>query len=127
MAILVCYSESLEDHAHDRAIYLDHAFYKLIFKHCRNSEKEFPVLKLISGLRYKSPAILISAERIKQLEIELNLLAERNHAHLQLNEFKNVCQNAIDRKTSLTVSGDMYPELTDGNVIDKLIAFLRRI
>ena len=126
MAFLVCYSETLADHAINKAIYLDHSFYKLIFKHCRSSEAEFSVLSSIANLRYKSPSILISAGQTNQLSNELKRLIEHGNHHHQTNEFNTVCENAKSKKTNLTVSGDMFPELEPG-LMGKLRGILKRI
>ena len=126
MAFLVCYSEALADHTNNKAIYLDQSFYELIFKRCRSSEAEFSVLSLIANLRYKSPAILISAGQITQLSNDLKRLIELGKHHPQIDDFISVCGNANARKTNLTVSGDMFPELEAG-LFDKLRGHLKNL
>jgi len=111
MAFLVCYSDSLADHANDKAIYLDQQFYEMIFRHCRGESSGFTLLRQISLLRYKSPAILISMEQLTALTAELEDLENANRKHPQIREFKTVCQDATRNDTNLTISGDMYPEL----------------
>src|SRR5688572_11162529 len=59
MAFLVCYSSSLDDHTRNTAIYLDQAFYELIFAHCASDPGRYAVLRKIALLRYKSPTIMI--------------------------------------------------------------------
>ena len=112
MAFLVCYSNSIDDHtARDKAVYVDHSFYKLIFRNCRRETSGYNVLRRIANLRYKGPAILIATEQLTTLVSELEALEDANLTHPQIHEFKSVCQNATDRQTNLTISGDMYPEL----------------
>ena len=126
MAFLVCYSETLADHANNKAIYLEQSFYELIFKRCRSSEAEYPVLSVILNLRYKSPAILISAGQITQLSNDLKRLIEDGKHHPQIDDFTSVCRNASSKKTNLTVSGDMFPELEPG-LIGKLRGHLKNL
>ena len=111
MAFLVCYSDSIADHTEDKAIYLDQQFYELIFRHIRNDSTGFTVMRQIALLRYKSPSILISTTQLPALIVELEVLDNSCPQHPQIHEFKSVCQNAIQKDTNLTISGDMYPEL----------------
>ena len=71
MAFLVSYSQTLSDHATNRAIYLDDKFYKLIFRKCRKESARFTVLGEIALLRYKSPKIMLGNDRIEHLIQEL--------------------------------------------------------
>ncbi len=120
MAFLVCYSILLSDHAKDKAIYLDQRFYELIFRNCRRESSGFILLRQISLLRYTSPRILISAEQLSTLEAELDKLGTLHSSHSQIEEFKTVCQNAVQKGKSLTISGDMYREL-HGGIFERLI------
>ena len=112
MAFLVCYSRiPPEDQTDDRAIYLDQAFYKMIFDHCRDERAGFAVLKSIADLRYKSPTFVVDADSLEMLVCELNRIPDLGLTHSQVTEFRNVVATALQRKCSLTISGDMYPEL----------------
>jgi hypothetical protein len=98
MAFLVCFSSSLADHTLNKAIYLDQAFYELIYAHCR-SERE----------RY--PTIIVGPDRLTSLPGELAMLSASGASHAQMAEFSQVCARAQSDGCSLTISGDMYPEL----------------
>jgi hypothetical protein len=111
MAFLVCYSGSLEDHARNKAIYLDQAFYELIFARCRLERSGYVVLREIASPRYKSPTLIVGQERLRLLADELSMLCATGVSHTQLAEFSRVCAQAEANGCSLTVSGDMYPEL----------------
>ena len=112
MAFLVCYSSNPpEDHTRDRAIYLDQAFYEMIFGRCRGEESGFDILRAIAGLRYKSPILVVDDESLEVLVCELNRLSDLGQLHSQVPEFRNVAHSALRRKCSLTISGDMFPEL----------------
>lgn len=111
MAFLVCYSRSLpDDHARDRAIYLDQRFYALIFKYCRSEHTDYTILREIASLKYKSPTLVVSEDRLTLLDRELAIL-ESSQSHPQIAEFRHVCSTAISNGCALTISGDMYPEL----------------
>ena len=112
MAFLVCYSSSPpEDHTQKRAIYLDQQFYELILAHCRSGHGPNGVLREIVSLRYKSPVIVIAAERLGLLDQELAGLETSEHKHAQIADFRRVCARAEAVGCALTVSADMYPEL----------------
>ncbi len=112
MALLVCYSTNPpQDHTHDRAIYLDQAFYKMIFDRCRGEGSDFAILRTIAELRYKSPTLVVDADSLEMLVCELNRLSDLGQLHSQVPEFRDVADFALKRNCSLTISGDMYPEL----------------
>jgi hypothetical protein len=112
MAFLVCYSRSpSDDHARDRAIYLDHRFYELIFKHCRSERGPYTVLREIASLRYKSPMLIVIRDRLTLLDQELEKLEASGLSHPQIAGFRQVCSRAKLDGCALTISGDMYPEL----------------
>ena len=77
----------------------------------------------MSLLRYKSPGILIPTEQLSTLVSELDKLGELKR-HPQIEEFKTVCQNAVQNGSNLTISGDMHTELK-GGFIERLIQLLR--
>lgn len=111
MSYLICYSKNAPiDHAIDKAIYLDQAFYELVFNQCRATDSTYPVLGQMAQLSYKSPIITIMGERLSQLKEELQKF-NKNVSHPQTNHFRKVCETAIERGSALTISGDMYPEL----------------
>jgi len=109
MAFLVCYSSSLDDHTRDKAVYLDQAFYELIFAQCASDR--YRVLREIASLRYKSPTIIVSQDRLGLLSDELTMLSASGVSHPQIGEFSQACARAQTDGCSLTISGDMYPEL----------------
>ena len=112
MAYLVCYSKLLSDHRPDAsAIYLNQAFYELIFNYCRSRQNDYPILCEIAALRYKSPVFMLSAARLPSLDLELTKLVGAGLTQLQTAELKHVCHEALSRGCVLTISGDMYPEL----------------
>jgi hypothetical protein len=112
MAFLVCYSVPLAtEHGPDKAIYLDQAFYELIFKHCRAADGRYHVLGEIASLRYKSPTLVLSNERLNALNRDLAVLEQSGHLHPQIAAFREACSRANRDGCALTVSGDMYPEL----------------
>jgi hypothetical protein len=111
MAFLVCYSGSLDDHTRNRAVYLDQTFYELIFALCREERGGYSVLREIALLRYKSPTIIVGQTRLRLLADELNTLSASGVTHPQIAEFGRVCAQAQADGCSLTISGDMYPEL----------------
>lgn len=109
MAFLVCYSwHPPDDHTRNMAIYLNQKFYELIFEHCRFENDTYAVLRDIALLKYKSPRLVVSRDRLALLDKEL---ARLNFSHSQIEEFRRVCHKAIVDGCVLTVSGDMYPEL----------------
>lgn len=111
MAFLVCYSLAVEDHAKDprrQAAYLSQAFYELIFDVCRPDRRAFPVLGRIANLRYKSPTLLLDGPALIQLVRELRSLA---HGGDGARDLLAASEQAMARQCSLTISGDMYPEL----------------
>jgi hypothetical protein len=111
MAFRVCYSRSPpDDHARDRAIYLDQHFYALIFNYCRSEHTDYAVLCEIASLKYKSPALVVSGDRLTLLDRELTTL-ECSRSHPQIAEFTQVCSTATANGCALTISGDMYPEV----------------
>ena len=112
MAFVVCYSWSPpDDHTRHRAIYLDQQFYELIYGHCRSEGSPYSVLREIALLRYKSPTLVVSGERLTLLDQDLKRLAESGASHSQTAVLRQVCAKAIADGCALTVSGDMYPEL----------------
>jgi len=117
MALLVCYSENPpHDHTASRAIYLDHAFYELIFAQCRGERNTSPILGAIASLRYKSPVLVVVHCHVATLAAELQHLATMDFPHPQIAELRTVCNIASQKGYALTISGDMYPELC-GNVL----------
>ena len=114
MAFLVCYSNSIADHARDNAIYLEQQFYELIFRHCRDESSGFTLLRKIALLQYKSPTILISSEQLPVLIDELQELGDVKPTHPQIAELKHICRDAAQTGSGLTISGDMYRELEHG-------------
>lgn len=110
MAILVCYSSSLDDHPGNTAIYLEQAFYELIFMHCQ-SDSRYPLLGAIASMRYKSPTIIFRQEQLGSLSGELAGLSASGISHPQIAKFSQVCTQAQANGCSLTISGDMHPEL----------------
>jgi len=113
MAFLVCYSNAIDDHVREKAIYLDQKFYRLIFRNCRKESSGYIVLRQISLLRYKSPTILVAVDQLIVLISELEALEDAKCRHRQIQELESVCQNAVNNETNLTISGDMYPELNE--------------
>jgi hypothetical protein len=113
MAFLVCYSRSApDDHVvRQEAIYLDQKFYETIFQHCMVKRSFFAVLSVVASLRYKSPLIVVAGNEIDLLVAELTNLEESGHSHPQIAEFRQVCAKAKTDGYSLSISGDMYPEL----------------
>jgi hypothetical protein len=112
MAFLVCYSRSPpDDHTRDKAIYLDQRFYELIFRYCRSDRGPYTVLREIATLRYKSPTLVVVADRLDMLDKELGNFAASGQLHPQIAEFRRVCGQAKATGCALTISGDMYPEL----------------
>ena len=112
MAFLVCYSRSApHDHTQQVAIYLDQDFYKLIFQNCITDRSHYANLSVIASLRYKSPHLVVSDENLESLAAELEELQLSGHAHPQLAELGRACAHAITEGCSLSITGDMHPEL----------------
>ena len=112
MAFMVCYSWSPpDDHTRHGAIYLNQQFYELIFENCRSEHGPYVVLREIALLRYKSPTLVISGDRLALLDQELLHLEESGASHSQIAGLRQVCAKAILDGCALTISGDMYPEL----------------
>ncbi|HUG67857.1 MAG TPA: hypothetical protein VMM76_08895 [Pirellulaceae bacterium] len=112
MAFLVCYSKSApEDHCRERAIYLDQKFYELIFRHCMKTRSNYAVLSVVGSLRYKSPMLVLADDDLDRLVQELGYLESAGHMHPQFAELRHVCTKAKADGLSLSISGDMYPEL----------------
>jgi hypothetical protein len=112
MAFLVCYSSfPPDDHTRNKAIYLNQGFYELIFAHCRSDGCPYAILREIASLRYKSPTLVVSQKRLGLLAQELVDLEASGRSHPQIAEFRQVCAKAKAEGYSLTISGDMYPEL----------------
>jgi hypothetical protein len=112
VAFVVCYSWSPpDDHTRHGAIYLNQQFYELIFKHCRLAGGPYVVLREIALLKYKSPTLVVSVDRLAVLDQELMSLGESGVSHPQITELRQVCAKATSDGCALTVSGDMYPEL----------------
>ena len=112
MAYLVCYSNSIDDDTKAKAIYLDQLFYELIFRRCRDESSGYVLLRQIALLRYKSPRIMIPAEQLSELATELANLQKNRGYHPQIEDLKIVCDTASNKNIGLTISGDMYPELS---------------
>jgi hypothetical protein len=55
----------------------------------------------------------VTGEQLSLLDTELTKLEGEESRHPQIADFKNVCNNAISKGYSLTISGDMYPELIE--------------
>lgn len=112
MAFLVCYSSSApDDHTHRTAIYLDQGFYELIFRDCIPERSRYASLSVMASLRYKSPLLVVSGELLDSLAYELAELERAGRTHAQLAEFRGVCARAKADGVSLSISGDMFPEL----------------
>jgi hypothetical protein len=112
LAFCVCYSWSPpNDHTRHGAIYLDQRFYELIYRQCRSQSGPYTLLREIALLRYKSPTLSIVGERLLLLDQDLTRLAESGASHPQIEALRQVCAKAVSDGCSLTVSGDMYPEL----------------
>ena len=112
MAFLVCYSRSApDDHARHKAVYLDQRFYEMIFRHCVVERSHYANLSVIASLRYKSPLVVVAGDNLDSLAHELAQLKRAGHQHPQLAEFRQVCAKAKADGCSLSISGDMYPEL----------------
>jgi len=112
MAFLVCFSsQPPDDHTRHKAIYLNQAFYALIFAHCRSDDCTYSVLREIASLRYKSPTMVVGQDRLGLLAQELVDFEASGQSHPQIGEFEQVCAKARADGFSLTISGDMYPEL----------------
>jgi len=112
MAFLVCYSiAATDDHCGQKAIYLDQKFYELIFRHCMKNRSDYAVLSVVASLRYKSPLLVLTDDDLDRLVQELGSLEDAWHAHPQFAELRQVCAKAKAEGFSLSISGDMYPEL----------------
>ena len=109
MAFLICYSSTVEDHPREKAAYLPQSFYEWIVKVCRADEDRFPRLRQIASLRYKSPTLLLTPRELPLLVKELQHLNSDDTGAL---DFMAAATEAIARPCSLTISGDMYPELS---------------
>jgi hypothetical protein len=109
MAFLVCYSRSApDDH---NSIYPDQKFYELIFRQCTTKPSYYANLSAIAALRHKSPLLVVADENLDSLARELQDLEGSGQTHPQLAEFRQVCSKARADGCSLSISGDMYPEL----------------
>ena len=112
MAFLVCYSKSApDDHGRQRAIYLDQKFYQLIFRHCMKYRSDYAVLSVVASLRYKSPILVLDGDDLDRLVQEVGCLEYAGNSHPQFAELRHICAKAKADGFSLTISGDMYPEL----------------
>ncbi len=115
MALLICFSETPETvDWRDKAIYLDHGFYTLIFNCCRPDGGQFPILGTIASLDYGGD-LTLDADQCDELIAELTQLQKRGGKHSQILPFVLVCQQVIQREFFLWISGDMYPVLSDSN------------
>ena len=111
MAFLVCYSRNPPfDHCKNKAIYLDRAFYELIWSVCRVSQPPYSVLGKIACLRYKSPVLPIRLAQLPTLDQELVRLGELS-THEQIVDLRTACRLAAAQGLALTVSGGVYQEL----------------
>ena len=82
--------------------------YVTIFLRCRSELSGFPCLGRIARLRYKSPTSLVGPEDLPGLIDELRRLGNQgSDAH----DLMNAAREAMVRRCSLTISGDMCPEL----------------
>lgn len=114
MAFMVCYSWTPPaDHTRHRAIYLSQGFYELIFNACRLGDGPYHVLREIASLKYKSPTLVVSGNRLALLDQELTSLEKTGASHPQIAEIRGVSAKATLDGCSLTISGDMYPELRE--------------
>lgn len=111
MALAVCYSHRIEDHLQRHAIYLEQTFYALIFRVCRADRVTFPLLAEIASLRYKSPEMMVDPRRVASLHDEIHSLRRLGHDHHQISLLADVVTQAVSEGCTLTVHGDMYPEL----------------
>ena len=112
MAFLVCYSRSApDDHTRQKAIYLDQKFYEMVFEHCLAERSLYAVLSVVASLRYKSPLLVVAGDGLDRLVAEFTYLEHSGHFHPQIAEFRLVCAQAQADGCSLSISGDMYPEL----------------
>ena len=112
MAFVVCYSWTPpDDQTRHGAIYLDQQFYQLIYGRCRSEVVPYTVLREIAVLRYKSPTLVISGNRLTLLDHDLARLTLSGASHPQVAALRQVCAKALTDGCALTVSGDMYPEL----------------
>jgi hypothetical protein len=91
---------------------LNQQFYELIFKHCRSETGPYVVLRDIALLRYKSPTLIVSGDQLRRLDQELITLEDSKLRHPQTCQFREVCNKALSDGIALTISGDMYPELS---------------
>lgn len=108
MAILVRYAgNELE-----RAIYLSQGFYRLIHRKARKEGSGYTTLREIALLKYKSPTLTVSEDRLERLISDLRKLsAETILGGKEVSDFLAVCERASASGQALWVSGDMYPEL----------------
>jgi hypothetical protein len=90
---------------------MDQNFYELIYTTCPSEQGAYDVLREIALLKYKSPTLVVSGERLSLLDYELSRLEQSGASHPQIPELKAVCAKAVADGCSLTISGDMYPEL----------------
>ena len=112
VAFVVCYSWiPPDDHTRHRAIYLDQRFYEFIWGNCRSESQPYTILREIALLRYKSPTLVVTGDRLTQLDQDLARLAESGVSHPQIAALREICAKALSDGCALTVSGDMYPEL----------------
>jgi hypothetical protein len=112
VGFLVCYSRSAPtDHGRQKAIYLDQKFYELIFRECMTKRSYFANLSVIASLRYNSPLVVVDGDHLDSLSRELADLEGAGETHPQLADFRQVCAKAKADGCSLSISGDMYPEL----------------
>ncbi len=108
MAFLVCFSTTVEDHTKEKAAYLPQAFYETVFRVCRHDDSGFPILRRIARLRYKSPTLLLDSDELPRLVAELGRLSDESGGGRDL---LAAVRKAVVRPCTLTISGDMYPEL----------------
>jgi len=90
---------------------MDQRFYELIFARCRSDDAPYTVLRDIASLRYKSPTLVVTPDRLALLESELTRLEVSGASHPQIAELRAACKKADAEGCCLTISGDMYPEL----------------
>ncbi len=83
----------------------------MIFSHCRHAESGYSIMRDIALLRYKLPSLIVPNTALESLNKELACLAQDGLQHSQISGFQSVVNTAMNTGSSLTISGDLYPEL----------------
>ncbi len=65
----------------------------------------------IALLRYKSPTLVVPNTSLESLNKEIMRLTADGVEHSQISRFQTVVNTAMNSGFSLSISGDMYPEL----------------